>query len=404
MDADGMDVASATIDELTALLLDEDFYAGDPHPALTRLRLEAPVVRDAKYGFWALTRHDDVHDVSRDNDRFVSGYGVNMAHFVPEPLPVPGSLLSCDPPIHTHYRRILWEAFTPTRMRALEPLVRSRAVELVDAIERGAVTDWVARIAVPYPLIVLADLLGLPADDWPEYGEWMDAAVRTNNPNVSDADLRTVDAMRTFLLDAVAVRRGTGAPGVITMVADHRDENGVPLTDRELLMFLLQLFIAGNETTRNTLTGGIVALAENPAQWAALRADRRLIGPAVEEILRWSSAVTHFFRTAAVDTEIRGTPIARGDKLFLSYTSANRDEQVFGPTADQFDVARSPNPQLAFGFGAHFCLGAALARLEIRVMLEELLDRFTTLEVAGPVVQLANIAIAGFGRADVRLG
>jgi cytochrome P450 len=397
-----MDVATASVNELTDLLLDEDFYAGDPHPALARLRREAPVARNERYGFWALTRHRDVHAASRDNDVFVSGYGVNLAHFVPEPLPVPGSLLSCDPPVHTRYRKILWEAFTPSKIRALEPRIRARAVELLDSIERGAETELVSTVSVPYPLIVLADLLGLPAEDWREYCEWMDAAVRTNNPNVSEADKKTVDEMRVFLLQKVAEHRGSGRPGVITMVADHRDDDGTPLTDRELLMFLLQLFIAGNETTRNTITGGLVGLAENPDQWAQLRADRSLIDPAVEEILRWSTAVTHFFRTAVADTSIDGVSIAKGDKVFLSYTAANRDEAVFGPTADRFDIRRSPNPQIAFGFGAHFCLGAALARLEVRVLLEELLDRFEHLEIAGPVVRLPNIAIAGFGRAGIR--
>ena len=398
-----MDVASAPIPDLTALLLDGDFYAGDPYPVLTRLRREAPVARDERFGFWACTRHADVHDVSRDNAVFVSGYGVNHAHFVAEPLPVPGSLLSCDPPIHTHYRRILWDAFTPREIRALEPRIRARAVDLLDAIEPDAVTEWVSAVSVPFPLVVLADLMGLPADDWHEYSEWMDAAVRTNNPDATDADRAVVDAMRVFLLDAVAERSGTDAPGVITMVANHRDADGTPLTPREQLMFLLQLFIAGNETTRNTITGGIVALAEHPEQWDALRSDRSLIDPAIEEILRWSTAVTHFFRTAVIDTEIGGVAVGAGDKVFLSYTSANRDETVFGPSADRFDVTRSPNPQIAFGFGAHFCLGAALARLEVRVLLEEMLDRFPTLAVAGPVERLPNVAIAGFGRADLRV-
>lgn len=398
-----MDVDAASIPELTGLLLDEQFYAGDPHPALARLRREAPIVRDDRYGFWVLTRHRDVHDVSRDNEVFVSGYGVNFAHFLDEPLDVPGSLLSCDPPIHTRYRRILWEAFTPKRIRALEPLVRARAVALLDQVERGGITEWVSQVSVPFPLIVLAELMGLPADDWREYCDWMDAAVRTNNPNASDEDRKVVDQMRVFLLDAVEARRGSGAPGVIAMLADHRDEDGNALTVRELLMFLLQLFIAGNETTRNTITGGMVAFAENPDQWAMLRADRSLVDSAVEEILRWSTAVTHFFRTAVVDTELDGVRIAKRDRLFMSYTSANRDEDVFGPTADRFDITRAPNPHLAFGFGAHFCLGAALARMEVRVLLEELLDRFESVELAGPVVRLPNVAIAGFGRADLRL-
>lgn len=399
-----MDVAAATIPELTARLLDGDFYAGDPYPALARLRREAPVARDEKYGFWALTRHADVHDVSRANAVFVSGYGVNHAHFVPEPLEVPGSLLSCDPPIHTRYRRILWEAFTPTTIRALEPRIRARAVALLDAVERGVVTELVSAVSVPYPLVVLADLMGLPAEDWHEYCDWMDAAVRTNNPDASDDDRQVVDDMRVFLLERVAERQGTDAPGVITMVANFTNDDGTPLTVREQLMFLLQLFIAGNETTRNTITGGLLGLAEHPEQWAALRADRALVDPAVEEILRWSTAVTHFFRTAVVDTEIRGVPIAAGDKVFMSYTSANRDEAVFGPTADTFDITRNPNPQISFGFGAHFCLGAALARLEVRILLEEMLDRFATVEIAGPVLRLPNVAIAGIGRADLRLG
>lgn len=399
-----MDVATASITDLTACLLDGELYAGDPYPLLARLRREAPVARDERFGFWALTRHADVHDVSRDNRVFVSGYGVNHAHFVPEPLEVPGSLLSCDPPTHTRYRKILWEAFTPTKIRALEPRIRERAVALLDAVDPGSVVEMVSAVSVPYPLIVLADLMGLPADDWREYCDWMDAAVRTNNPDASDADRQVVDDMRVFLLEQVAEREGSDAPGVITMVANHRNDDGSPLSVRERLMFLLQLFIAGNETTRNTITGGLVGLAAEPGQWDALRADRSLVDSAVEEMLRWSTAVTHFFRTAVVDTEIGGVAVAAGDKVFMSYTSANRDEAVFGPTADRFDVARSPNPQISFGFGAHFCLGAALARLEVRVLLEEMLDRFAAVEVAGPVERLANVAIAGISRADLRLG
>jgi len=398
-----MDVATASITDLTACLLDGELYAGDPYPLLARLRREAPVARDERFGFWALTRHADVHDVSRDNRVFVSGYGVNHAHFVPEPLEVPGSLLSCDPPTHTRYRKILWEAFTPTKIRALEPRIRERAVALLDAVDPGSVVEMVSAVSVPYPLIVLADLMGLPADDWREYCDWMDAAVRTNNPDASDADRQVVDDMRVFLLEQVAEREGSDAPGVITMVANHRNDDGSPLSVRERLMFLLQLFIAGNETTRNTITGGLVGLAAEPGQWDALRADRSLVDSAVEEMLRWSTAVTHFFRTAVVDTEIGGVAVAAGDKVFMSYTSANRDEAAFGPSADTFDVRRSPNPQIAFGFGAHFCLGAALARLEVRILLEEMLDRFATLELAGPVVRLPNVAIAGIGRADLRL-
>jgi cytochrome P450 len=398
----GIDVASASLQELSDLLQVPEFYAGDPYPALARLRREAPVLHNERTGYWALTRHRDVHEVSRDNETFVSGYGVLYAHKTPEPQEHPGSLLSADPPQHTYYRRILWDAFTPSKIRALEPAIRARAVALLDAVARGDVTEFVSEVAVPYPLIVLADLMGLPADDWQEYSDWMDAAVRTSNVGASAADQALVQEMRVFLLERVAEHRGSGKPGAITMLADHVDDRGA-LDQRELLMFLLQLFIAGNETTRNTISGGMVAFSQFPEQWARLRADHSLVDSAVEEILRWTTAVIHFLRTAAVDTQIDGRAIARGDTVLMSYTSANRDEAVFGPTADSFDIGRTPNPQLAFGFGGHFCLGAALARLEVRVLLEEMLDRFETIEPAGDVVRLANVAIAGIGRAELRL-
>ena len=398
----GIDVASASLQELSDLLQVPEFYAGDPYPALARLRREAPVLHNERTGYWALTRHRDVHEVSRDNETFVSGYGVLYAHKTPEPQEHPGSLLSADPPQHTYYRRILWDAFTPSKIRALEPAIRARAVALLDAVARGDVTEFVSEVAVPYPLIVLADLMGLPADDWQEYSDWMDAAVRTSNVGASAADQALVQEMRVFLLERVAEHRGSGKPGAITMLADHVDDRGA-LDQRELLMFLLQLFIAGNETTRNTISGGMVAFSQFPEQWARLRSDHSLVDSAVEEILRWTTAVIHFLRTAAVDTQIDGRAIARGDTVLMSYTSANRDEAVFGPTADSFDIGRTPNPQLAFGFGGHFCLGAALARLEVRVLLEEMLDRFETIEPAGDVVRLANVAIAGIGRAELRL-
>ena len=398
-----IDVASASLQELSDLLQVPTFYSGDPYPALARLRREAPVLRNERTGYWALTRHRDVHEVSRDNATFVSGYGVLYAHKTPEIQEHPGSLLSADPPQHTYYRRILWDAFTPSKIRALEPAIRARAVALLDAVERGGVTEFVSEVSVPFPLIVLADLMGLPADEWQEYSDWMDAAVRTSNVGASDADQALVQEMRVFLLERVAEYRGSGKPGAITMLADHADDRGT-LDQRELLMFLLQLFIAGNETTRNTISGGMVAFSQHPEQWARLRADRGLVDSAVEEILRWTTAVIHFLRTAAVDTQIDGHPIARGDTVLMSYTSANRDEAVFGTTAGTFDIGRSPNPQLAFGFGGHFCLGAALARLEVRVILEEMLDRFEAIEPAGEVVRLPNVAIAGIGRAELRLG
>jgi len=180
--------------------------------------------------------------------------------------------------------------------------------------------------------------------------------------------------------------------------------DGDRLSDDELAMFLNQLLVAGNETTRNTISGGLVALAQNPDQWDRLVADRSLVDSAVEEILRWTTAVIYFMRTATVDTELAGVPIDAGDPIVMVYASANRDEDEFGPTADRFDVGRSPNHQIAFGFGAHFCLGAAVARLEVAAVLDALLDRgITRLELAGPVGWSPSNVIAGVTSAPMIL-
>jgi cytochrome P450 len=173
------------------------------------------------------------------------------------------------------------------------------------------------------------------------------------------------------------------------------------LSEAELAMFLIQLLVAGNETTRNLISGGLVALSERPEQWAAMRADRSLIPGAVEELLRWTTPVISFMRTATAPTTIRGQAVAAGDAVLLVYSSANRDEAVFGPDADELRIERHPNPHVSFGFGPHFCLGAALARLEGRVVLGELLDRFTALEPAGPVERTASPVIAGVRHAPL---
>jgi cytochrome P450 len=185
---------------------------------------------------------------------------------------------------------------------------------------------------------------------------------------------------------------------------DGSESGGGQLSEAELAMFLIQLLVAGNETTRNLISGGLVALAERPDQWAALRADRGLIPGAVEELLRWTTPVISFMRTATADTTIRGVPVASGDAVLLVYASANRDEEVFGPDAGELRIDRHPNPHVSFGFGPHFCLGAALARLEARVVLGELLERFESLELAGAVERTASPVIAGVRHASIVFG
>jgi len=315
--------------------------------------------------------------------------------------------------MHTVYRRVLQPAFSPQRMRALEPQLRAWVRSLLDALPVGEPVDFVHAVSVPFPLIVLAELMGLDATDWPRYHRWVDAAVagssyRERPPHLQGA----LDDMSAFLLHSAHDAR-TAEPndGVVSLLAHHRmngeasnETAGRPLSDAEMMMFLLQLFIAGNETTRNLISGGLVALAEHPQEWKRLVADRSLVPSAVEEMLRWTNPVLTFFRTATTDVDIRGQRVSAGEPVLLSYPAANFDEDEFGPTAGQFDVGRNPNHHLAFGFGTHFCLGAALARLEARILFEELLERFAQLELVAPVRRNPSHLIAGVLEATFAFG
>jgi cytochrome P450 len=384
--------------------LDEDaFYAGDPFPLFAQLRREAPVAWNGKKGFWALTKHADVLVVSKDPERFCSGKGILPLEIGIE-YPSPPTMMHTDPPAHTRYRKLVQPGFSPSRMRALEKRVRERAGELVSKIEPGTPIDFVPEIAVPFPLFIIAELLGIPESDWERFYLWSEAGIPGEKDWGPDEDMRLMAEMDAYLLAATKARRGVAdaenAPDVVSVLANV-EIDGEQLTDAEIAMFLGQLLIAGNETTRNTVSGGVYALAEHPEQWNRLVADRALVEPATEEMLRWTTPVIAFMRTATRDTEIRDTAISAGDPVLMVYAAANRDEDEFGPTADQFDIGRDPNHHVAFGFGTHFCLGAALARIEVRAILDALLDRFTMLEPAGPAERSRSAIIAGIKRAPV---
>lgn len=391
---------------LTAPLADPAWYAGEQagvHARFAELRSEAPMAWLASAGCWVATRHADVLAASTDPVRFCSGKGVLLQDIGAELPEIPGALLYIDPPNHTRYRTLVQPAFTPSRMRAFEGRLRERARTLLDPIEPGEV-ELVEALAVPYPLQVIAELVGIPEEDWPRFHRWSDAFIAAadggadQSPEILDD---TIEAT-TYLLDAVADRRATPRGDLVSDLALVEVE-GDRLRDDELMMFLIQLLVAGNETTRNLISGGLVALSEHPDEWQRLVHDRSLIPSAVEELLRWTSPVISFLRTATTDTELGGQAVAAGEPVLLVYASANRDEAEFGPTADQLDVGREPNHHLAFGFGTHFCLGAMLARMEGRVLLEELLERFTVLEPAGPVERVPSTVIAGVKSAPLVL-
>ena len=396
--------ARPALPAITGRLVEDDFYVGDIRTPLARLRREAPIAWDEARGYWVLSTHADVLRVSKDPITFCSGRGVLYNLLRDEPAEVPGSLLTADPPLHTEYRRILQPAFSPARMRALEPQLRAWVHTLLDRAPASPF-DFVANVSVPFPLIVLAELMGIPADDWPRYHQWVDAAVSGSSYRVRPPHLQAaMDDMNAFLMQCAAdARAAVQNDGVVSLLA-HHDRDGRPLTDAEMMMFLAQLFIAGNETTRNLMSGGLVALAEHPDQWQRLVDDRSLVPSAVEEMLRWTNPVLSFFRPPTRDVEIRDQLVLAGEPVLLSYAAADFDEDEFGPDADSFDVGRSPNHHLAFGFGTHFCLGAALARLEARILFEELLDRYSRVELVAPVRRNPSHLIAGVLEATFAFG
>jgi cytochrome P450 len=392
---------------LTGPISDPATYAGDPFPLYERLRVEAPVAWHEDPGFWVLTRHADVLAVSRDPVTFCSSQGILIMDLGRELPDIPGAMLYIDPPTHQRYRRLAQPAFAPSRVRALEGAVRQRARELIGALPVDQPVDVVAALALPFPLLVIADLLGVPAERWPDYAHWSEKAIDAGTEQTPETDA-AMGEMVTFLLEVIEAKRADPGDDLISVlstvaVADPDTGEEEQLDEGELMMLCIQLLVAGNETTRNLISGGLVALAEHPEQWDRLVADPSLVPSAVEELLRWTTPVISFLRTATRDTEVGGQAIAAGEPLLLLYSAANRDPDVFGPTADQLDVARPENHHLAFGFGEHFCLGAMLARLEGRVVLEELLATGRRPEPAGEVRRLPSAAVvAGLLEAPLR--
>jgi cytochrome P450 len=396
-------------DQRTDALLEGATYADAAalHAVLADLRATPGLAWNATEGFWAVTRHADVQAISTDSATFCSGRGI-LVQEIGQTYDSPPTMMHTDPPAHTRYRSLVTPGFKPSVTRSLEPRVRAMGEELLDALPIDEVVDVVDALAVPFPIRVIATILGLPQEREHDLWEWSEAAI----PGATDWPEEKIGAlmgdMVTTLLGLASDRRrepagmagGSGIDVVSMLAAVELD--GEQLREDELGMFLIQLLVAGNETTRHAISGAVVALAERPDQWARLQADRSLVTTAAEEVLRWTTPVTSFMRTATRDTELSGTAIAEGDPVLLLYTSADRDEAAFGPTAGEFDVGRSPNPHLAFGFGHHFCLGAALARLEIAVVLEGLLDRFAAVEPAGAVERTGSSVIAGIRHAPVR--
>jgi len=388
--------------ELAARLLDPSLYETDPHPLYARLRAEAPLAWNEEKGFWAVSTHPEVMRVATDTDTFCSSKGILVDEIGVE-YAAPPTILHTDPPEHTRYRKLVMPAFKQTAIKALEARVRSHAKTLVGALEPGRAIDVVPVLSVPFPLQVICELLGVDGRDWQRFYEWSEAIVPGATELPADTKAKLQGEMYAFLVEVAMQRRASPTDDVVSALATA-EIDGDKLTNDELTMFLVQLLVAGNETTRNLISGSLAALSQRPEDWSTLRSSPQSIPTAVEELVRWTSPVISFMRTATKDTTLRGQRIAAGEPVLMLFASANRDEEVFGETASCLMIGRDPNPHLGFGFGAHFCLGAALARLEARVVMEELLARFSSIEPGGPVVRGPSPVVAGYRSVPIVFG
>lgn len=415
-------------DHETIDVLDPELYAADPYPTYRWLLRNDPVHRDRRSGIWVVTRYEDVSWVERNPEIFCSRMGVRPDQ--------PGgiSIITMDAPDHTIHRRLVNKGFTPRKVRSLAGHIDELTTGVLDRIAAAGECDFVDDIAYRIPLIVICELLGLPVQDWRQLGAWSDALVGSQGARGPDDPLIDVAATAFidytgYLQEVIAAKRRYPGDDLVSLMI-HQADAGVVATGRaeevrekalrgeaegrvtiddlsvigedELVMFLVLLLVAGNETTRNAMSGGMATLSDEPQQWARLVEDPGLVDSAVEEVLRWVSPVLNFSRTATCDTELRGRRIREGDKVLVVYGAANRDPAVFDDP-DGFHVGRDPNYHLAFGVGPHFCLGANLARLELQILLRQLVRRFPDLRVApGAVpVRLPNALVRTIERLPV---
>ena len=396
-------------------LVDADRYAqrGYPHDVWARLRAEAPVAYITAPGFepfWAVMKHADVMEVSKQPSRFSNAQGITLARAGQPPMPPSEMLVLLDPPKHGPVRRVVSARFTPKAVRERRPDVDHIAADVLDDAASDIAAgsgDFVERIAAPFPLAVIAWILGVPSADVELLFRWTNEVIGKDDPEFrrpGETPGRTIKRARGELNEYLALlieqRRNDPKDDLVSELVSGTIQ-GRPLTHEQLLAYC-ELFVeAGNETTRNAISGALLAFCENRDQWELLRERPELVPDAVEEILRWASPISHFTRVAVEDCVVHGVQIRAGDQLALYYASANRDEDVFDDPFS-FRVDRRPNPHLAFGFGEHFCVGAHLARVEIEMILRHLLARVDWFELAGPIERMSSITNGSIKRLPLR--
>ncbi len=382
---------------------DPEFYLSDPHAIFKRLRAEDPLAWYEAGKFWCATKHADVKEISVNPGLFSSEQGTQIFEIalrrdrgqLENTEKMATALIQMDPPRHNQHRKLLIQGFTPRVIRGLEPRIREITRQSLAAIAPGETKDFVEHVAIPLPMLVIAELLGVPGEHRGRFRVWSDVMIEAGGGGVNPKILATIGEIFDYFEEHIEDRRTSPRDDIISTLLTA-EVDGEKLAKGDLLMFCMVLLVAGNETTRNLISGGALALLEHPDQRQRLVEEPTLIPNAVEEMLRWVTPVMNFVRCATADTELRGHKIAKGDYVALFYGSANRDEEVFGDDADAFDIGRKNASQhLALGHGEHLCMGASLARLEARVMFEELLARFPNFKLAGPVQRLPSILING---------
>ena len=384
-------------------LLDPDRFQqrGYPHDVWTTLRAEAPVAYLESPGykpFWAVTKQADIIEIAGQPQVFSNARGVTLVKEGAPPVPPMDMLVLLDPPRHGPMRRLVTGSFTPRAVRAYRPDIERIARDVLDGAigERtSGELDFVQEAAAPFPLAVMAWRLGVPHDDWPLLYRWTNEIIGKDDPEFrppgekpGQTFMRARGEVHEYFERLIDERRNQLGDDLVSVLI-RATIDGEPLSTTSIVHYCELLVEAGNETTRNAISGGVLAFCEHPDEWDRLRAQPELVPDAVDEILRWVSPITHFARVASQDAVVHGQQIHEGDQLALYFASANRDEDVFDDPFT-FDVGRRPNPHLAFGVGEHFCVGAHLARVELDVMVRLLLARVDRFELGGPVERLRS--------------
>lgn len=388
-------------------LLGKTWQRSAPHDQFDWLRREAPVYWHPEPdgpGFWAVTRHADVRAVSHDWETFSSELGGTfIATQTDESLEqLRLSILNMDPPLHNRARRLVSKAFTPRMIARLVAEIERRAEVVIDNVIDAGGCEFVEDIAAQVPVQMICEMIGLEPDQWSRMFEISNDLIGSReDPDFSHVQPEEASAEIFALCDAVAEDRRSNPRDDLMTALVEAELDGERLDNTELDLFFITLVVAGNETTRNLINHSLLALVEHPDQAQRLRDDPDLWDTAVEEMLRWGSSIHNFRRTATVDTELSGVRIAAGDKVVIYYASANRDEDVF-EDPHTFDVGRTPNDHVTFGGGGvHYCLGANLARAEIRATMRQVVERLPRIELAGPPERLRSDFVNGIKRMPV---